>query len=265
MSNITVSCVLEFKATPQNEDNVEKTLLPAGCSLVEQGEPNTRLWFGLKYFPLEPLEQKDQKDKFAIIDFFTDNEAIDTHFAGEVPKAVKANEELIKNGLEKGIVANAKKWKMITQNSNRLTESDNFKFTSGIKHAKYLSYIPIKCGDKSQIQNMINLLNAGLGIVTENESKTSFWCAMQNQDDETEFCIIDCFDNLDGVVEHFVDPGRVPAAVKGACEENKKLISGGFEKGVLGNVRCYEIVCKKVTGRDEQNFCKWCFDKMGCC
>eukprot|EP00392_Amoebophrya_sp_AT5.2_P008455 g8476.t1 len=234
-----VASTIEFYSNKGHEKDAE-AFLEVAKNAVQQTEPGTKLWYGVKFHAMDALGQKEEVDRFGIIDFFVDDAAQDAHFAGEVPKAVKANDEtespIVKGGLN-AIVESAKAWDLLFAPKTTTKEK--------MESAKFVGYLPILAGE-GQEENMKGLLKAGLGLVTEKEEKTSFWAAVQNKSNKREFAIIDTFDSMEGVVEHFVAPAAVPTAVQGVLAENPELIVGGWEEGVLKNVRIMEIVAKKI-------------------
>ncbi|CAD7950868.1 unnamed protein product [Amoebophrya sp. A120] len=239
MSDLKVASTIEFFSNSGKEADAAGFLKVAE-EVVTKTEPGTKLWWGVKYTPIEQLGQSPQPERFGIVDFFVDDAAKDAHFAGEVPKAVMANDQteapIVKGGLD-AIVASAKGWSVLVAPKVNAAEQMN--------NAKFLGYLPLKAGP-GQEENLKNLLLAGHQLVTEKEPKTPFWAAVQNQKDPTEFAIIDTFDSMEGVAEHFMDPAVVPTAVQGALKENPTLIEGGWEEGVVPNVRVLEIVAKKI-------------------
>jgi len=234
-----VAGTIEFYSNKGHEQDAA-AFLDVAKNAVQQTEPGTKLWYGVKFHAMDVLGQKEEADRFGIIDFFVDDAAKDAHFAGEVPKAVKANDAtespIVKGGLG-AIVESAKAWDLLFAPKTTSKEQ--------MEAAKFVGYLPILAGE-GQEENMKALLKAGLGLVTEKEAKTSFWAAVQNQANKREFAIIDTFDSMEGVAEHFVAPAAVPTAVQGVLAENPDLIVGGWEEGVLKNVRIMEIVAKKV-------------------
>ncbi|CAD7939823.1 unnamed protein product [Amoebophrya sp. A25] len=240
---VTVASTIEFSANP-GKINDAAGFMTVARDAVKQTEPGTKLWFGLKHFPVKELGQEltpeENNEKFGIIDFFVNDEAKAAHFGGEVPKAVKANDEseepIVKGGLD-AIVASAKGWKLLAAPKNEQEK---------LEKVKFVSYIPFKAGSADQVENVKGLLLAGLGLVQEHESGTPFWAAVQNQEDPEEFAILDAFDDIEAVKAHFVEPAKVPTAVQGALKENPELIKDGWEKGVVANIRVFRVLAVKA-------------------
>lgn len=92
-----------FKAKNGKSQEVEQFLKTA-ASLIDTTEPNTYFWVALK----------TDKDTFAILDTFPNQEGQNAHFSGEVASKLKQNaEELIEEGWEKGILAHVENFKII--------------------------------------------------------------------------------------------------------------------------------------------------------
>ena len=90
--------------TKEGKSKQLATFLAGAAELVQKTEPKTLFWFALQL----------DDNTFAIFDAFADVSGQQAHFSGEVAKALKDNsEELIKNGWEKGIVANIKNFDVI--------------------------------------------------------------------------------------------------------------------------------------------------------
>ena len=80
-------------------------LLKVGADIVNDTEPETHYWFAL---------QIDERC-FGIIDFFTDQKGIDSHFAGQAAAAVHKNAEyLIEGGWEQGVLARVQKMNVLS-------------------------------------------------------------------------------------------------------------------------------------------------------
>ncbi|CAD7966407.1 unnamed protein product [Amoebophrya sp. A120] len=239
---ITLGSTLEFRANQGKEDDMLQFLVMARDAVAQTEKEGTQNWYGVRYFPIADLGQKPQPDRFGIVDFFVDEAAQGAHFSGEVPNAVAANDQtedpIVQGGLD-AIVASHRSWRLLT-NPPKLTEEKR------MKHAKFLSFIPIRAGSEEQVEALKELLFGGFLLVSENEKKTSFWAACQNENDPLEFAIIDTFDSIGGVYAHFVEPALVPSAVQAALVDNPDLIEGGWEIGVVANIRVFQIVASKT-------------------
>lgn len=228
-----VAMVLQFNSTEGNDKGL-RDLLNQGGELVRDQEPNTALWFGLKRIAYEGLKQAPCPNEFAIIDFFADESGRMHHMNGPVPPAVKANNHLVQGGLDQ-IVKDIKVHDNIVGAPKELTNR--------MKDIKYVQYIKIRCKEGKE-QAMAELLNGGKQIVTGKEPDTIFWMGVQNQEDKREFAILDGFADMAGVDFHAAEPAHVPAAVIPVADE---LIEGGFENGVLANVKVYEVINKVIS------------------
>ena len=224
--------IVEFDAVPGDTHTIERTLLPQGRRIVTQHEPNTPLWYGLRQTPLRALKQVENPHRFAIIDFFHDQAGLEEHFQGQVPEAVRAHEASIHGGFDDGVLANANSYNII--GTPKLLPDQ-------IPFAKYMSFLSIRAGDGKQA-DIIDLLLNGLQLANERERKTSLWAACQSQRDPDEFAIIFIIDDDEGLATHFVEPAVIPSALHKACKNDPNLVKGGFEAGVLANIRLFHFV-----------------------
>ena len=74
--------------------------------------------------------------------------------------------------------------------------------------------------------------------VAETEPKTLYWVALRL--DENNFAIFDIFADETGREAHFA--GQVAGLLK---EQSSTLVAGGWEEGVVANVRNYKILAIK--------------------
>lgn len=89
----------------ENQSSKLEIFLKDGGELVKQTEVNTKLWFALK----------GEDKAFAIFDAFNGADGQQAHFAGKVAAALKnSSDDLVENGWDKGVVANIKQYKVIT-------------------------------------------------------------------------------------------------------------------------------------------------------
>ena len=86
-----------------------------------------------------------------------------------------------------------------------------------------------------QEKNLAEFLAAAGSIVRQTEPATLAWFAYQI--DERTFCIYDVFDDENGVNAHF--SGKAAAALK---EKAGEFIEGGWEKGVVENIRKFTVL-----------------------
>ena len=75
---VKVGLLLRFDAKPEKIAEVEQ-LLRDGLTMVE-GEPETKVWFGLRFGP----------SSFGIFDAFPDDEGRQTHLSGRLGSALMA-------------------------------------------------------------------------------------------------------------------------------------------------------------------------------
>ncbi|PHS71827.1 MAG: hypothetical protein COB22_06540 [Cycloclasticus sp.] len=100
------------------------------------------------------------------------------------------------------------------------------------------TYVPLKA-KQGQEQGLAELLIAGARLVTQTEPKTLVWAGLKNKDD---MMIFDAFEDASGREAHFA--GKVAAALK---EKSGSLVQGGWEKGVLADVRNPKVLSTKTS------------------
>ena len=180
------------------------------------GEPGTVLWFAL---------QAD--DTLAIFDIFADEDARDAHFSGAVAAALNQNADtLVNGGREDGVVANI-------NNSDVLS----VKVPVDLDTATTATYIKLEAAS-GKGPELAALLTAAGPIVADTEPKTLFWAALQI--DESNFAIFDIFADNSGREAHFA--GQVAGLLNAKASE---LVSGGWDDGVVANVRNFDILAAK--------------------
>ena len=214
MDNYTASYI----AMPAAEDQTEALaeFLAGAAPLVKETEPGTALWFALK-----------DGDTLAIFDIFVDETARDAHFLGVVAGALNENADaLVAGGWEAGVVANI-------NNSNVLSA----KAPGDLYSATTATYIAIEAA-AGKADDLAALLTAAGPIVAETEPKTLFWVALQI--DENNFAIYDIFADNSGREAHFA--GEVAGLLNAQASD---LVKGGWEDGVVANVRNYDILAIK--------------------
>lgn len=195
------------------KENDLASFLTAGADLVAQSEPQTLLWASLK-----------NDSEMVIFDTFADGSGRDAHFAGKVAAALNENaENLVSGGWDNGVIANIKNPKILSS-----------KTSSNAKEMKIAVFIPVKA-KAGQAEALAGFLSTGAAIVEETEPKTSYWYALQFSNDE--FGIIDFFADQSGVDAHFA--GKVATAVQ---ENAGALLIGGWEKGVVANIKQFEVL-----------------------
>ncbi len=208
---------IPMTAAPQKADAFAQFLTGA-APLVKETEPGTELWFAL---------QGASEDQVAIFDIFLNETARDAHFSGDVAGALKANaSELVEGGWDEGVVANV---------NHALVLSE--KAPVDLYDATTATYIKITAV-QGQEDTLAELLTAAGPIVAETEPKTLYWVALRL--DQDNFAIFDIFADEAGREDHFA--GQVASLLK---EQSSTLVAGGWEEGVVANVRNYKILAIK--------------------
>lgn len=214
MDNHTASYIAMPAAEGQTEAFAE--FLTGAAPIVKETEPGTALWFALQ-----------DGDTLAIFDIFVDEEARNAHFSGAVAAALNENADaLVAGGWDAGVVANI-------NNSNVLSA----KAPVALYSATTATYIAIEAAP-GKANDLAALLTAASPIVAETEPKTLFWVALQI--DENNFAIYDIFADDAGREAHFA--GQVAGLLNAQASE---LVKGGWDNGVVANVRNYDIVAIK--------------------
>lgn len=215
MKNHTASHIEMAAAAGQTSEFAQ--FLTGAAPLVKKTEPGTKLWFALQA----------PQDKLAIFDIFVDEAARNAHFSGAVAGALKENaSSLVAGGWDKGVVANVR-------NSSVLSA----KAPVDLYSATTATYIAIQAAP-GQGSKLKALLTAAGPIVADSEPGTLFWAALQI--DEENFAIFDIFANEDGRKAHFA--GQVAGLLK---QNSEALVKGGWDKGVVSNVKNYKILAIK--------------------
>jgi quinol monooxygenase YgiN len=174
------------------------------------------LWFALQ-----------AEDTLAIFDIFADEDARDTHFSGAVAAALNQNADtLVDGGWQDGVVANI-------NNSDVLS----VKAPVDLDTATTATYIKLEAAS-GKGPELAALLTAAGPIVADTEPKTLFWAALQI--DESNFAIFDIFADNSGREAHFA--GQVAKLLN---ERASELVAGGWNDGVVANVRNFDILAAK--------------------
>lgn len=214
MENHTASYIAMPAAEGQTGAFAE--FLTNAAPIVGETEPGTVLWFAL---------QAD--DTLAIFDIFADEDARDAHFSGTVAAALNQNADtLVNGGWEDGVVANI-------NNSDVLS----VKAPVDLYTATTATYIKLEAA-AGKGPELAALLTAAGPIVADTEPKTLFWAALQI--DESNFAIFDIFADNSGREAHFA--GQVAGLLNAKASE---LVSGGWDDGVVANVRNFDILAAK--------------------
>ncbi len=190
--------------------------LTGAAPIVKETEPGTELWFALQ-----------DSDTLAIFDIFVDDGARSAHFSGAVAGALNESADaLVAGGWDAGVVANI-------NNSNVLSA----KAPVDLYNATTATYIAIEAAP-GKADDLAALLTAAGPIVAETEPKTLFWVALQI--DENNFAIYDIFADNSGREAHFA--GQVAGLLNTQASD---LVKGGWDDGVVANVRNYDILAIK--------------------
>lgn len=208
---------IPMTAAPKKADAFAQFLTGA-APLVKETEPGTELWFALQGAP---------EDQLAIFDIFLNETARDAHFSGDVAGALKANaSELVAGGWDDGVVANVNHAQVLSE-----------KAPVDLYDATTATYIKITAA-QGQGDTLAELLTVAGPIVAETEPKTLYWVALRL--DQDNFAIFDIFADETGREAHFA--GQVAGLLQ---EQASTLVAGGWEEGVVANVRNYKILAIK--------------------
>ncbi len=190
--------------------------LDAAAGIVRESEPGTTHWFGLR-----------SADTLAIFDVFTDEEARQAHFEGQVAAHIAANADTwVEGGWDDGVVPNVRNATILSARQ-----------PVGMETATTATHITLRAAS-GQGEALADLLAAGGAIVEDTEPGTLFWVALR-YDDET-FGIFDVFADEDGRAAHFA--GEVAALLN---ERAPTLVQGGWDDGVVANVANFDVLAMK--------------------
>lgn len=214
MENHT-ACYIAMPAA-EGQSGAFAEFLAGAAPIVRETEPGTVLWFALQ-----------AEDTLAIFDIFADEDARDTHFSGAVAAALNQNADtLVDGGWQDGVVANI-------NNSDVLS----VKAPVDLDTATTATYIKLEAAS-GKGPELAALLTAAGPIVADTEPKTLFWAALQI--DESNFAIFDIFADNSGREAHFA--GQVAKLLN---ERASELVAGGWNDGVVANVRNFDILAAK--------------------
>lgn len=201
----------------QGQDEALAEFLQSAAPLVAETEPGTELWFALR----------GANGELTIFDIFANQSAMDAHFGGDVAGALNANAgKLVAGGWNDGVLASVETSQVLS--ATPITD---------VSTATTASYIKIKAAP-GQAEALTDLLRAAGPIVAETEPLTLYWVALQI--DEETFAIFDIFAAEEGRAAHFA--GQVAGLLQ---ERSPDLVEGGWEGGVVANVRNYDILASK--------------------
>lgn len=208
---------IPMTAAPQKAGAFAQFLAGA-APLVKETEPGTELWFAL---------QGASEDQLAIFDVFRDEAGRDAHFSGDVAGALQANaSELVMGGWDNGVLPNVNHAAVLSE-----------KAPVDLYEATTATYIAITAA-AGQGDALAELLTAAGPIVAETEPKTLYWVALRL--DQDRFAVFDIFADESGREAHFA--GQVASLLN---QQSATLVAGGWEDGVVANVRNYEILAIK--------------------
>lgn len=214
MENHTASYIAMPAAEGQTEAFAQ--FLSGAAPIIADTEPGTVLWFALQ-----------AEDTLAIFDIFVDEEARNAHFSGVVATALNQNADaLVAGGWGDGVVANI-------NNSDVLSVKEPVDLYS----ATTATYITLEAAP-GRGPELAALLTAAGPIIAETEPQTLFWAALQI--DENNFAIFDIFADNSGREAHFA--GQVAGLLN---ERAAELVAGGWDTGVVANVRNFDILAIK--------------------
>ena len=201
------------KANPGKETELANFLI-GGAALVKETEPNTLLWSALQL----------DDTTFAIFDTYPDPAGRDAHFGGKVAAALSQKApELIQGGWEEGVLSNVANPKIL-----------GAKVAPTLPELQKAMFIRLTAAPGKETE-LANFLTSGVAMIEANEPETLYWYALQI--DENTFGIFDFFAGQSGIDAHF--GGKVAAALN---EKAPELIEGGWEDGVLKNVKQFNVL-----------------------
>lgn len=111
--------------------------------------------------------------------------------------------------------------------------------TEGIQMEKAtLIQVTANPGQESELSDF---LEAGRDLVEQTEPDTLYWFALRQEGTEDRFAIFDLFPDQSGRDAHF--NGQVASALN---QQAPTLIAGGWESGVLPNVKHFTTIAAKL-------------------
>ncbi|MDB5102406.1 MAG: hypothetical protein JWP91_95 [Fibrobacteres bacterium] len=190
-------------------------LMKGAAELVRTTEPNTLQWFALH----------EKEDRYAIADFFTDAKGREDHFAGQVAMALKkAAPDTLEGGWERGVVAHAEPCRIL---ASSILDDD-------IHRARFAQRLPILAKPGKE-EELAAFLTDGVESIRMEEPGTLLWYGLRVNG--TRFTLFDVFASEEGKAAHLA--GEFAGTLKDRAGD---LIQGGWDKGVLANIRNYQIL-----------------------
>lgn len=207
---------IEMTAAAGQTEAFAQFLIEA-APLVNATEPGTQLWFALQA----------PDNALATFDIFADAAARDAYFSGAVAGALNENADiLVAGGWDDGVVASIEASSVLSA-----------KAPVDLYAATTATYIKI-AATPGQSDALAELLTAAGDIVAQTEPQTLYWVALRI--DEHTFALFDVFPSEDGRAAHFA--GQVAGLLQ---EQSAALVSGGWNDGMVANVRNFDILAIK--------------------
>lgn len=193
-----------------------RAFLEAARDLVAETEPQTRRWYA--------LSREGDDRGVAIFDTFDDQAGREAHFGGQVAGALKQKApELVKGGWDAILGA--------VVHYERLAGLERKDASAPTK----ATYITLRAA-AGRADELADFLRLGRDRVEQTEPNTLTWYALRSETDANAFAIFDLFPHEGGRGDHF--GGQVAAALQAQAAD---LVEGGWENGVLANVRHYDV------------------------
>lgn len=209
---------ISLKSRGVQENNLA-LLLKAGADRVKSTEPDTEVWFALTR----------EGNQFALFNAFNDTAGRAAHLNGQVITALKQNsDKLIEGGWEDGVIKNIQNATILVSNNyqpDRLNQS---------RLASYAVFNVI-LGKERELDA---LLQKVVALVNRVEPNTIFWTALKN--DDGSYALVATFPDRDAFKAHFSGVAAITFQQNAA-----QLIQGGWEDGVMKNVKNYEVIASR--------------------
>ena len=230
--HIKDATIIEFQAASgEAAELVQSQLLPNLARRSESEDPSATPMYGLKQIPFEIGGQHtddfagENAWKYCVIDFSTMDPDV-----GEKGDLLKENNDLIAGGFADGFANRVQNYNIIG-----IPHVGN-----NVKTSRYLLYTPITAGEGHDV-TLMQVLQMSQEAVYQSEIKTSFSAVLQRRDDVHQFAVIEMFDSIEGIHEHYVNPSVMMKLVEEATERNSDLIVDGLG-GAVTHLRMYEFV-----------------------
>lgn len=195
-------------------------LLRADRDLVAATEPKTRAWYGLR-------SEHDPRD-VGIFDTFAPG-GREAHFAGQVAAALRDEAPRLVDGGWRAVLASVDNYELLAALER-----------PGAAPPRKATLITLRAAE-GQANALAGLLTGGRDVVAATEPATLCWYALQSEEDPRRFAIFDLFLDDTGRAAHF--GGQVAAALR---DQAALVVEGGWERGVVANLRNYEVIADKL-------------------